>query len=128
MDERAVVTGFLRTGGDVLLLRRSDEVGSYGRKWGAVAGYAEGDPDEQVRVEIREETGLDVENEVSLVRSGRPVAFADPECDREWAVHPYLFDCDTREIELSEEHDAAEWVPPTVLCEPDAGHDRDRDR
>ena len=38
MDERSVVTVFLRTGGEVLLLRRSDEVGSYRGKWGALLG------------------------------------------------------------------------------------------
>ena len=40
-----VVTVFLRNGGAVLLLRRSDEVGSYRGRWGAVAGHAEGGPD-----------------------------------------------------------------------------------
>ncbi len=114
-----VVTAFLRNRGEILLCRRSDAVGTYQGQWGGVSGFAEGDPDEQVRVEIREETGIDVETDVSLVRSGRPVTFEDPELCREWAVHPYLFDCETREIELSEEHDAAEWVPPTALCDPD---------
>ncbi len=114
-----VVTAFLRNRGEILLCRRSDEVGTYQGQWGGVSGYAEGDPDEQVRIEIREETGLDPDD-VSLVRSGRPIEFEDPALDRAWAVHPSLFDCETRTIELSEEHDAAEWVPPTVLCDPDA--------
>ena len=41
MDERAVVTVFLRNAGQVLLLRRSEDVGSYSGKWGGVAGHAE---------------------------------------------------------------------------------------
>jgi ribose 1,5-bisphosphate isomerase len=117
-DRTHVVTAFLRHGGDVLLLRRSDAVGTYAGRWGGVSGFAEGDPDAQVRTEIREETGLD--DAVSLVRSGRPVEFADAELGREWVVHPYLFDCDRRDLELSEEHDAAEWVPPTEIADPDS--------
>ncbi|SIR98511.1 NUDIX domain-containing protein [Natronorubrum thiooxidans] len=115
-----VVTAFLRNRGEVLLLRRSDAVGTYTGQWGGVSGFAEGDPDTQVRVEIREETGLEVGEDVSLIRSGQPVRFEDADLEREWAVHPYLFDCETRDIELSEEHDAFEWLSPTVVLDPDA--------
>ena len=44
MDERAVVTCFLRHGTEVLLVRRSDAVGFYQEQWGGVSGYAEGTP------------------------------------------------------------------------------------
>ncbi|MFU8869412.1 NUDIX domain-containing protein [Natronococcus sp.] len=117
-DRSHVVTAFLRNDGDALLLCRSDAVGTYAGRWGGVSGFAEGDPDAQVRTEIREETGL--EDAVSLVRSGRPVEFADTELGREWVVHPYLFDCEHRDLELSEEHDTAEWVSPTELVDPDS--------
>ena len=118
-DESAashVVTAFLRNRGETLLLRRSDAVGTYTGQWGGVSGFAEGQPDEQVRIEIREETGL-ASDAVSLVRSGRPIAFTDPALEREWVVHPYLFDCETREIELSAEHDTIEWMSPTTMLE-----------
>ncbi len=117
-DRSRVVTAFLRHDGDVLLLRRSDAVGTYAGRWGGVSGFAEGDPDDQVRAEIREETGL--EDAVSLVRSGRPVEFADADLGREWVVHPYLFDCEDREVDLSKEHDTAEWAPPTEIADPDS--------
>ncbi|MDS0476772.1 NUDIX domain-containing protein [Natrinema sp. 1APR25-10V2] len=123
-DESAhVVTAFLRHRSDVLCLRRSDAVGTYAGQWGGVSGFAEGQPDEQVLTEIREETGLEADA-VSLVRSGRPVEFEDPDLAREWVVHPYLFDCETRAIELSEEHDEFEWVSPTELLE-GVGDDRE---
>ncbi|MFA9501984.1 NUDIX domain-containing protein [Natrinema sp. H-ect1] len=118
-DSAHVVTAFLRHRSDVLCLRRSDAVGTYRGQWGGVSGFAEGDPDEQVRTEIREETGLEPGETVSFVRSGRPVKFEDSDLEREWVVHPYLFDCDTREVELSEEHDTAEWVPATAILEDD---------
>ncbi|QLK27845.2 NUDIX domain-containing protein [Natrinema zhouii] len=118
-----VVTAFLRNRSEVLVLRRSDSVGTYRGQWGGVSGFAEGRPDEQVLVEIREETGLEADA-VSLVRSGRPVEFEDSNLEREWVVHPYLFDCDAREIDLSEEHDDLEWVAPTELLEK-VGDDRE---
>lgn len=117
-----VVTAFLRNRAAVLLLCRSDSVGTYTGQWGGVSGFAEGRPDEQVLVEICEETGLEPDA-VSLVRSGRPVEFEDSTLAREWVVHPYLVDCKTREIDLSEEHDDFEWVPPTELL--DAVGDRE---
>ena len=119
-DASHVVTAFVRNRGEVVLVRRSDAVGTYRGQWGAVSGFAEGDPDEQVRTEIHEETGL-ADDAISLVRSGRPVRFEDADLGREWVVHPYLFDADTREIDLNEEHDALEWVHPTAIAAGDAG-------
>ncbi|AXR80308.1 NUDIX domain-containing protein [Natrarchaeobaculum sulfurireducens] len=119
-DSSHIVTAFVRNRGEVVLLRRSDAVGTYHGQWGAVSGFAEGDPDEQVRTEIHEETGL-ADDAISLVRSGRPVRFEDGDLGREWVVHPYLFDVDTREIDLSEEHDALEWAHPTVIATVGAG-------
>ncbi|ELZ02083.1 initiation factor 2B-like protein [Natrialba chahannaoensis JCM 10990] len=110
-----VVTAFLRHRGEILLLRRSDAVGTYTGRWGGVSGFAEGDPDAQVRTEIHEETGLS-DAEIDLVRSGRSVSVTDPDLDREWTVHPYLFDADSRDVTLSAEHDALEWTPPTTIC------------
>ncbi|WP_086887444.1 NUDIX domain-containing protein [Natrarchaeobaculum aegyptiacum] len=113
-DSDHVVTAFLRYRGEVLLLRRSDAVGTYRGQWGGVSGFAEGQPDDQLLVEIREETGLEV-SPADVVRSGRPVELDDPDLERSWVVHPYLVDVDTREIEVSEEHDAFEWVSPTAI-------------
>ncbi|KDE59911.1 initiation factor 2B [Halostagnicola sp. A56] len=118
-DASHVVTAFLRNRGEVLLLCRSDAVGTYREQWGGVSGFAEGDPDEQVRVEIAEETGL--EDRVSLIRSGRQLRVTDDELEREWVVHPYLFESESRAVELSEEHDAFEWVSPTVAIDLETG-------
>lgn len=107
-DATHVVTAFLRHDGRILLLRRSDEVGTYRGQWGGVSGYAEGDPDEQVWVEIDEETGL--ADAVDLLRAGRPVEFRDEDLDRDWAVHPFLFECERRDVVVSDEHVEYEWV------------------
>lgn len=114
MDERAVVTCFLRHGPEVLLLRRSDAVGSYAGKWGAVSGYAEGTPDEAARWEIHEEVGL--LDAADFVRSGDPIDVEDESRDVRWVVHPYLFDCTSTDVEPNEEVAEHEWVqPPAIL-------------
>lgn len=115
MDETAVVTVFLRTGGDVLLLRRSDAVGSYAGRWGAVAGHVDGHSDAAAREEIREETGIDPDAATTLVRAGEPFEVEDATLDTRWLVHPYLFECATRDVTPNEETDDFEWVPPTEI-------------
>ena len=112
-----VVTVFLRHDADVLLLRRSETVGSYSGQWCAVAGHAEGDPDAAAREEIREETGLDPEADVTLIRRGEPFDVVDEDLGTPWLVHPYLFDARTRAVTTNDETTEHEWVPPTeILC------------
>ncbi len=116
MDERAVVTAFLRNGGEVLLLKRSDDVGSYQGHWAGVAGHVEDhdSPEDAARAEIREETGIDSET-CSLVRAGEHFSVADPDLGVRWTVHPYLFECPTRAVELDWEHTEFEWTSPTEI-------------
>lgn len=131
MDERDVVTVFLRNAGAVLLLRRSDEVGSYPGRWGAVAGHAEGDPDDAAFQEIEEETGLE-RDEVTLVRRGDPFEVTDTDLDIAWMVHPYLFDAHRRDIETDWETAESAWTQPTAIKEretvPDLWRSYDRVR
>ena len=112
-----VVTCFLRNDGEVLLLRRSGQVGSYRGKWGAVAGYAEGDPERAAWREIAEETGL--EGAVTLVRRGEPFLVEDEEIAKRWLVHPYLFDCASRELRIDWESTESAWVTPTEILRRD---------
>ena len=133
MDERHVVTCFLRNDGELLLLRRSDAVWSYQGLWGGVAGHVSGEPEQgegserserhrrertddgrerapetAARAEIAEETGQ--ADAVALVRSGEPFRVEDG--GRRWLVHPFLFDCDSRAVETAE----YEWVhAPEIL-------------
>lgn len=114
MDPTEVVTVFLRNDAEVLLFERSEAVGSYPGKWGAVAGHAEGDPDEMARREIEEETGIGRER-TTLVRRGEPFRVTDDDLETVWLVHPYLFDVETRAVEPNWETTAVEWVSPTEL-------------
>jgi translation initiation factor 2B subunit (eIF-2B alpha/beta/delta family) len=118
MQRTPVVTVFCRHRGEVLLLRRSEAVGSYTGTWGAVAGHLaddEGvtrDPVVAARAEIREETGI-ADADVSLVRAGEPFDVDDGE--RRWRVHPFLFDCAARDVTPNEETTEFEWCSPTEL-------------
>ncbi len=114
MDERDVVTVFLTESGEVLLLRRSDAVGSYSDKWGGVAGHVETDPETAAHQEIREETGLEP-GAVDLLARGEPFTVTDETLGIAWTVHPFRFTTTTRSIEPNWETSAFEWVdPPTI--------------
>jgi translation initiation factor 2B subunit (eIF-2B alpha/beta/delta family) len=110
-----VVTCFLRHRTAVLLGRRSDAVGTYAGRWAGVSGYVEGEPadaERDARREIREETGR---TDATLVRAGDPVAVRDG--DRDWTVHPFLFEVADRALTPNEEIDAVEWVSPPAIRE-----------
>ena len=117
LEERNVVTCFLRHRSDVLLLRRSHQVGSYQGKWGAVSGYVEGTPEETAYREIAEETGL--RRAAKLVRRGEPFAVDDEALGTRWIVHPFLFDCDSRDLRLNWEITEAAWASPPDLLRRD---------
>jgi translation initiation factor 2B subunit (eIF-2B alpha/beta/delta family) len=112
-----VVTCFLREGIEVLVARRSDAVGTYRGRWAGVSGYVEGDPADaaaDASRELREETG---QSDARLIRAGDPLAVVDEAGGREWTVHPFLFETDTRAVEPNEELAAVEWVQPTAILD-----------
>ncbi|HID17339.1 TPA: NUDIX pyrophosphatase [Candidatus Bathyarchaeota archaeon] len=112
MKERRVVTCFLRSGGKILLVKRSRKVGSYPGRWAGISGYVERNPDEQALKEIKEETGLD-ESEVKLVRKGEPMEVLDERLGVKWLVHPYLFEVRApSKIRLDWENVEMKWAFP----------------
>jgi len=119
MEGTHVVTCFLRNRGDVLLLCRSEAVGSYAGQWGAVAGHvaerdgSDRDPDRAARCEIAEEA--DLADAVTLVRRGASFPVEDADLGKRWVVHPYLFDCERRVVTTNEETTEYAWVPPTEI-------------
>ena len=115
--EKQVVTCFLRNRGDVLLLRRSDQVGAYQGNWGVVSGSVEGTPEETAFREIAEQTGL--AKATSLARRGEPFAVDDKALGTRWIVHPFLFECAHRDLRLDGETTEAAWVPPPAILRRD---------
>jgi predicted aconitase with swiveling domain len=112
LEERHVVTSVLRNKGQILVMKRSDEVGSFRGKWACVSGFIESDESDLDAAihEVREETGLkgiELANRIPLER------FRDLKAV--WAVHPFLFDVPRREIMLDWEHDEFRWIAPEQL-------------
>jgi 8-oxo-dGTP diphosphatase len=108
-----VVTCFLMCEGQILLLRRSEKVGSFRGRWAGVSGFIETTPDEQALLEVSEETGLRT-NELQLLKKGETLT-ADDEgvC---WVVHPYLYRIrDKDKIRIDWEHSDLRWIEPAEL-------------
>jgi len=112
LQEKRVVTCFLESGSEILILRRSEEVGSYQGRWAGVSGYIETTADEQALTEIEEETSLS-RQDVELIKRGEPLAVEDEGLGVRWVVHPYLFRIKDREkIIIDWEHKEARWIAP----------------
>ncbi len=112
LQEKKVVTCFLESGGEILILRRSREVGSYRGSWAGVSGYIETTADEQALTEIEEEANLR-RGDVELLKKGEPLAVEDEGLGIRWVVHPYLFRIKDREkIIIDWEHKEARWIKP----------------
>jgi len=115
LREKQVVTCFLESDGEILILRRSEQVGSYRGRWAGVSGYVETTPDEQALVEIGEEAGLGGED-LRLIKKGRPLSVEDDELGIRWIVHPYLFHIKEKgRIRIDWEHKEAKWIKPEEI-------------
>ena len=115
LPEKQVVTCFLESNGEILILRRSQQVGSYQGRWAGVSGYIETTADEQALVEIKEETTLSLED-LKLIKRGRPLPVKDKEFGIKWLVHPYLFHIKDRDkIKIDWEHKEVRWIEPNEI-------------
>lgn len=77
-NEAPVLNCFVKFRDKILLLKRSDKVRVYQRKWNAVTGYL--DKQEPIRnkvlEELREETGI-LQKDILQIRIGSPYEFFD---------------------------------------------------
>jgi len=112
LQEKRVVTCFLESGNKILILRRSEQVGTYQGRWAGVSGYIEKTADEQALIEIEEETSLSGED-LELIRQGKPLTIKDDKLGVKWVVHPYLFHIKDRgKIKIDWEHKEMKWIEP----------------
>lgn len=115
LEEKHVVTCFLEHDNKILILRRSNRVGTYRRSWAGVSGYIETNDTEQAYTEIRQETQL-FKNDVKLIKKGKPVEVIDRNLNRKWIVHPFLFHVRAPEkIKIDWEHTEIRWIKPNEL-------------
>jgi len=112
LTERHVVTCLVRNRGRILLLQRSDRVGSYNGKWAGVSGFIEEDESDEsaARREMHEEIGR---------QKAKLAKHVDTQCFRDgevmWCVHPFLFDVKDRRIRTDWEHQSSEWIRPDEI-------------
>lgn len=116
-----VVTCFLRRvdteGPRILIVQRSQRVGSYHGHWAGISGFVEPgvSPEEQAFTEIREETGLQRE-QVEMLRRGAVVEHIDAALGRHFYIHPFLFNVLTpNAIQTDWEAVAMRWIAPDEL-------------
>jgi predicted aconitase with swiveling domain/ADP-ribose pyrophosphatase YjhB (NUDIX family) len=114
LEETHVVTSFIENEGDILILKRSELVGTYQGLWAGVSGYLENDetPLTRAQKEIEEEIGL---RNPELVVEGEPILTRDDK--RIWVIRPYLFRSDSRDITLDWEHTDCAWIRPSQMAE-----------
>ena len=120
--ETHVVTCFVlrrdRGCDELLLVRRSERVGSYQGAWAGVSGFVEPGvtPLDQAYTELREEASLE-RADLRLLRAGAPVAVDDAALGRHWVVHPFLFAvADPDRIRTDWEATEHQWAPPDALA------------
>jgi len=103
----------------ILLVRRSQRVGTYNARWAGISGFLEGGvtPDEQAYTEIREETGLQRE-QVRMLKRGAIVEHEDESIRRHWYIHPFLFETlNPDAIAIDWEATEMRWVAPSDIQE-----------
>ncbi|HEX7734069.1 MAG TPA: NUDIX domain-containing protein [Ktedonobacteraceae bacterium] len=102
----------------LLVVRRSQRVGSYNARWAGISGFVEQGitPEEQAYTEIREETGLQPPR-VRLLRRGAVVEHVDEALSRRWLVHPFLGEVlEPEAIKLDWEAEEMRWIAPAELA------------
>jgi len=110
-----VVTCFLLQNYRILLLKRSQQVGTFKGRWAAVSGYIESDADCQSLVEIEEETGFSPAD-VALLKKGLPGEVDDTQNRVRWIIHPYLYKVITdKPVRIDWEHIEFRWIAPQQL-------------
>jgi 8-oxo-dGTP diphosphatase len=101
----------------LLIVQRSQRVGSYQGHWAAVSGFVEQGvtPEEQAYTEIREETSL-LRDQVRLLKRGAVVEYSDAAIGRHWVIHPFLVEVLTPEaIHTDWEAQQMRWIHPLEL-------------
>ena len=115
MKRKEIVTSFLFKDGKILLLKRSNKVGTFRGKWAGVSGFIEDENSLEAALrEIKEETGVDSKY-LELLKIGIPFEINDSVNDTIWSINPFLFLFKGEEINIDWEHDTFEWIYPNEM-------------
>lgn len=111
-DTAPVLICFVKCGGEVLLLQRSNKVKTYQGLWNTVAGYLDEDKPllEKAKEELCEELGLEL-NLISTFIEGKPYKFTDSDINITWIIFPVMTELKTKpKIKLDWEHNKYQWI------------------
>jgi len=103
----------------ILILKRSNKVGTYNGCWSGIAGYIEeGEtPIQTALKEIKEETNIDKDN-VKLLKKSDAIEFTDLYKNKkyDWIVYPFLFKLIKKsKIKIDWEHTDYRWINPSDI-------------
>jgi len=107
-----IVTAFLTSENEFLILRRSGEVKSMKKLWAGVSGIIEKgeEPLARAKIEIKEEVGLE-DNQIKLLKSASQMKILSPQYNNHmWQVFPFLFETNSKEIKLNWENSEYKWI------------------
>lgn len=113
-DTAPVITVFICFKGKILLLKRSNKVLTYKKKWNTVAGYLdELKPiNEKIYEELSEELGITIKD-IKSIHIGKNYRFTDPFAKKTWIVHPVKVELSHDvKIHLDWEHTEFRWINP----------------
>lgn len=111
-EKAPVVVVFLKYGDEILILKRSDRVGTHQGRWGTVAGYLDELKPvvEKAFEEIEEETGIGREKIAKVLKNG-VYEFRSESEDICYTAHLVLAVLKERtDVKLSWEHTDYKWV------------------
>jgi len=116
---RVVTCLLINSDGELLILKRSNEVRTYQGMWGGVAGYVEENekPVETAYKELREEVGLDKED-VELINEFDVEKFSDvyKGIRYDWEIFPFLFRTEKKsKLHIDWEHTDYRWISPSEI-------------
>ncbi len=114
----AVLNIFVEYSGEVLLLKRSEQVLAYQNTWNSIGGFLD-DPDKTLKKkaleELREELNLN-EGQISELHCAEPFEEYDANIERTWVIHPVLAKLKEKlDITLDWEHTDFRWIKPHEL-------------
>lgn len=127
-DEAPVIIVFVKSKDKILLLKRSDKVRTYKRRWNTVAGYLDEIRPirEKIIEELRDEIGIN-ENNVKSINIKDSYKIKDKEIDKTWIVHPALVELKNKiELKLDWEHTEYKWIKVEELKNFDTVKDLDK--
>ncbi|KAG4440388.1 hypothetical protein IFR05_004128 [Cadophora sp. M221] len=126
LRQRSVVSSFIctspesSTGLTFALFKRSQDVSTYRGKWAVCSGSidpTDASPQAAAKREILEETKLS-DNDISILRRGKPFSLKDEELQTEWTIHPFAWQLNdgAREISFDWEHTEYKFIKPEDLA------------